>query len=313
MSTKYNNFTRYEAIAANLPLTAGKVFFVSASGDAWFERLQEMFPVDVNGEVRLFTNLDTAVGACTANRGDVIIVFPNYTLSVTAAAGLDLDVAGITIIGLGNGANRPTISLTTATTADIDIDAANITLDNFIIDATGVDAVAAAIDVNAADFTMKNCRVIMADSDGQALIGVIGATGAHRMTIENCRFEGDSSLGGVAAIQMIGGDGHVIRNNWIFGAYNDTVAGAAPIAVLTTAPTNILIQNNEINNLKADSTIAIKGVAATTGHVSLNRLSIGTDTSPSTSIDTPGSLRLFENYCSTDSGETGGLVGTLST
>ena len=309
----FHNLSRFEALATALPLTSGKVFLVADSADAWFPRLQALFPPDYDGEVRLFTNLDTAVGACTANRGDVIVVLPGFSLTITAAAGLDLDIAGITLLGIGNGTDRPTINFTTAAGADVDIDAANITIDNFYFDLTGVDALAAAIDVNADDFTIQNCVFTTSDSDGQMLNAIQGVATANRMKILNNVFTGDSSLGNVAAIQLIGGDRHLIEGNTIIGSYNDSVGGAAPIAVLTTLVTNTVIRKNTVINYKADSTIAIKGVAACTGMIEYNSLGIGTDTSPTTSIDTPGSMRLNENYCSTDSGETGGLVGTLST
>ena len=78
--------------------------------------------------VRPYATLDYAVGKCTANNGDLILAKAGHTETVTAAGGLDLDVAGITIIGLGNGSDRPTVNFTTAVTADMDVDADNITI-----------------------------------------------------------------------------------------------------------------------------------------------------------------------------------------
>ena len=102
---------------------------------------------------RPFATLDYAVGKCTANNGDVIYVKEGHTEVVTAAGGLDLDVAGITIIFLGNGTNRGSITFSTVVGADMDVDAANITMINprFI---AGIDALTGPIDVNAANFQM---------------------------------------------------------------------------------------------------------------------------------------------------------------
>ena len=56
---------------------------------------------------RPFGTIDYAVGRCTANRGDVIYVMPGHSETIGAAAAVDFDVAGITVIGLGRGALQP--------------------------------------------------------------------------------------------------------------------------------------------------------------------------------------------------------------
>jgi len=52
--------------------------------------------------------LDYAIGLCTASKGDVIYVLPGHAESFAATEGFDADMAGIKIIGLGWGNNRPT-------------------------------------------------------------------------------------------------------------------------------------------------------------------------------------------------------------
>jgi hypothetical protein len=106
-----------------------------------------------------FATIDYAVGRCTADNGDKIFVAAGHTETVTAAAGLDLDVAGITIIFMGEGANRATITFTTAVTADMDVDAANITMINPRFTA-GIDALTGPIDVNAANFKLINAQYV---------------------------------------------------------------------------------------------------------------------------------------------------------
>src|SRR5262245_489587 len=68
-----------------------------------------------------FATLDYAIGRCTADQGDVIIVLPGHVETVSAAGELDIDVAGITIVGVGSGSKQPKVVLDTATTADVDI------------------------------------------------------------------------------------------------------------------------------------------------------------------------------------------------
>ena len=53
-----------------------------------------------------FASIDYAVGKCTASQGDVIVVMTGHTESVVTDGGLTVDVAGITIVGLGEGDSR---------------------------------------------------------------------------------------------------------------------------------------------------------------------------------------------------------------
>ena len=48
---------------------------------------------------RPFATLDYAIGRCTANNGDIIMVMANHAETITGVAGIALDVAGVTVIG----------------------------------------------------------------------------------------------------------------------------------------------------------------------------------------------------------------------
>ena len=135
-------------------LGIGKVFVVGDSSTVNRDMLEELFNVDPDGEVRFFATIDAAVGACTANAGDVIYVMPGHTETVIKASGLDLDVAGITIIGIGTGSLRPTINFTTVVGADMDVVAANVTIQNILFTG-GKDALTNPIHIAAAD-----CKLI---------------------------------------------------------------------------------------------------------------------------------------------------------
>lgn len=309
---QFHNLSRYEALSTSLPLTAGKIFFVADSADAWYERLQNLFPPDVDGEVRLFSNLDTAVGACVVNRGDVIVVFPNYTMTVSTAGGLTLDVAGITLLGLGNKGNRPIINFTTATTADVEVDSANITIDNFEITCS-FDAVDGMFDIDADYFTLRNCRILMTSGTTIQASRVILADSTNvvsSMLIENNDFIGDTTVGVSAAVRFSGGANHVIRNNRFWGNFDTTSGGA--IVSGADATSQLTISGNIISNMAATSAGCVRLLAATTGEMYNNYLSITLDTAPTGTdicLITAGSMRLFENQCSTDSGEVGSPFG----
>ena len=77
-------------------ITTGNQYFVSSDTGA--------DSTGNDGSIRRpFATIDYAVGRCSANVGDVIYVMPGHTETVSAAAGINLDVAGISVIGLGAG------------------------------------------------------------------------------------------------------------------------------------------------------------------------------------------------------------------
>lgn len=206
--------------------------------------------------------IDYAVGLCTANNGDRIIVMPGHAETVSAAGGLDLDVAGIKVIGLGSGADTPTVTLGTATTADVDVDAANITVENIHFVANFAD-IAVILDVNADDFTLRNCRFTQAGADLNAKICVQDAAAAasDRITIEGCH----AIMYDAANTHFVNfagtGTGHIVRNNVLIGDWGTMCIGGAGVI------TYCYIANNHIYNAATDVDSCINLAATATGIV----------------------------------------------
>lgn len=209
-----------------------------------------------------FSTIDYAVGQCAANRGDIIFVRPGVTETVTAAAGLALDVAGIALIGLGSGSNRPTINFTTATTADMNVDSANITMVNFLFTG-GFDALVGPIDVNAADFKLLDCE--WRDVTGQATDVIVTDANADRILIDGLFFNGAAAAGANSAIVLVGNDNPVIRNSKIIGNF-----AVAAIDCRTTAVVDLSIHDVYIWNKNAADVCVKDTVTGSTGRVGPN-------------------------------------------
>lgn len=109
----------------------GNMYFVhSGTGSAYSAG------TDINHPM---ATIDDAVNKCTANQGDIIIVLPGHAETIIAASAIDIDIAGIKIFGIGEGEDRPKITLTTATDASIEFAANSTVFKNFII-ISGIDA-----------------------------------------------------------------------------------------------------------------------------------------------------------------------------
>lgn len=107
--------------------------------------------------------VDAAIGLCTANNDDVIILLPGHAETVTATS-IALDVAGVRIIGLGKGLKRPTFTFSAAA-ATITVSAANCSWENCVYIANFAD-VAAAFTLGAAkDFRLENSDFLETGTD----------------------------------------------------------------------------------------------------------------------------------------------------
>jgi hypothetical protein len=108
-----------------------------------------------------FSTILYASTQCVANRGDIIFVKPGHAETISSAAILTLDVAGVAIVGLGRGAMRPTLTFSTANTANIPVTAANIMVHNILHKANFLDIASAytATGTNTpTDFVLDSCE-----------------------------------------------------------------------------------------------------------------------------------------------------------
>lgn len=222
-------------VAPVIPATTGTTYFVSSTlGNA------------ANGGKSPTDALATITGAlakCTASVGDVIVVMPGHVETLSGAGALALNVAGVSIIGLGNHSNRPTLTLhTTATT--IAASAANVTLRNIRV-ATDVDAVVKMFNVTAAGVTLD--AVDFADTAACAPLQFVLATAATRLTVINCRWV--QTLLAATALQqwiaLIGADGFVCKNNYAYlTGYPTSNPANGVIVGASTLSSAVLIEDN---------------------------------------------------------------------
>lgn len=237
-------------------LTTGNVFFVSSAvsgrSDSTAAGRDPATP---------FATIDYAIGQCTASNGDHIIVMPGHTETVTAAAGIALDVAGVTIIGIGSGSNRPTVNFTTAVGASFKVTAANCTVRNLLF-VGGVDALTNPIHVLAADFWLDGCETRDTAASAQATDWILTTAAATRLKITGHRHDGDTAAGANAWLAIVGGDGIVVDGLRCDG--NFAVGG---IDVRTTATTDLEVRNVVFRTRNAADIFLVDTITASTGMI----------------------------------------------
>lgn len=246
--------------------TTGNIFFVDSGASAGGNGLSPEAAV---------TTIDAAINLATASNGDVIVVMEGHAESITGAAGIALDVAGITIVGLGRGRNRPVITFTTAAAASFDISAANCHVENLVL-ICGIDDQTAMVNVTAADVTIKGCEFLIADATYDADLGILAGAGADRLTVSGCHFHQTGNTTVATAISCGADDNTVIRDNIIMGYH-----GTAGAIVNSAAAVNFHVIGNFIVNRTADANNkAIVLHASTVGIVADNRMAVIDSTGP---------------------------------
>lgn len=80
-----------------------------------------------------FSTIHYAVNtACVSGRGDIVFVLPGHRETIADATTLTMNCGGVAVVGLGGGNLRPTLTYTTATTANIPVRSSGNSIQNFL-------------------------------------------------------------------------------------------------------------------------------------------------------------------------------------
>lgn len=234
----------------------GKVFYVDSNGSG-STTSGGLTPESA------FTTLAAAIGACTANKGDIVYLMPGHNEGIGNAQ-ITLDKAGVTIIGLGEGTARPRFDYDHAN-ASIDITASSVVIQNITL-LPSVTAVAIGIDINAAATDTQLLDIESLPGEDGAGVDEFAITvdikaGCTRTYIDGCIFTQHASAAGVVSCVSLTGasDLVTIRNCVMWTAGTGLTA---PINGLTTLSTRVLIENC---TLTADDEPGIELLTGTTG------------------------------------------------
>ena len=274
--------------------TTGSVYYVDSGSGAAANT------GDASDEALI--TIDAAINKCTASKGDIIYVMPGHAETISSAAGIAADVAGISIIGLGRGTDRPQVTLS-ATDSTVTVTAANVSIQNihFIND---IDALVVGIPVTAAHCRIQGCLFDDATASKQTIHWITLSAAADYFECIGCEHHGSDTAGSTAFITGAAADHVTIRSLVSHGDF------AAANIDMSAAWTDCLIEDCALENANAVD-VNIEGYASATGQVRYNSCMIATN-GQVTWINTPGTLALFENYGVNLGGETGMIIGTAS-
>lgn len=213
--------------------------------------------------------------------GDVVYVMPAHVETIATAGGITANIAGVRVIGLGWGANRPTLTWS-AEASSILITAASVEIKN-IRTKVSIDEVVSMIAVSAADVVLDAVDFIDT-ANAQAIQFLLTTAAADRLTVKNCHHE--QVLAAPTAnsewIQLVGINGGWIVDNFFHllftnAAASITISGStACIGVFvgrnvivqrggTTQVSAILFVDGSTGTYAFDNRVACTATGITTG------------------------------------------------
>lgn len=278
-----------------------KILLVTDEVSSDSRELFKRFGIDeVSAETLIFADIDSAIGAFGANKGDKIYVAPGHTETLSSATAIVLDIAGIEIIGLGTGSDRPTLTFDTAATTTIPVSAANITVKNIKFVADYADITSVFTLTTAKNFNIIDCEVVAGATNKNFLSVVDTSTvdnAADGLTILRTKWvEADT-----ATLYMVNGDADIdsltIEKCYVNLGVNTSDLPALVGMATGKDLTNVRIVNNEVIRLNDANPLLVvtDTTTANTGIVSGNKVRHA-DTAGELLVTASTKIGFFENY-----------------
>lgn len=291
---------KYSGIISAITMETGRVFtgmmYVVDSGHARSNDNTSAGNFDTP-----FDTINYAFDRVTADNSDLILVLAGHTKAAMASADeIDHDVAGVTVWGIGNGSDRPTLTYT-AVAGEYTIGANNAIVGNIRFLSSFPDVLKAInIEATVTDAKILNCWFGVDNTGTDEFAECIDLASTNTRTlIANNTF--DMGIGNaVQAINLDAVCAYVtIRDNVIRGDYS-----TANISGDTTLSTNILIEGNLLvngvgGNLNAQPCIEL--LTATTGTIRNNDL-VCDESGPNAAVVADTCLYFGNRYSETIAG-----------
>lgn len=247
--------------------TSGNIYYVSSTSSNKADTTKSNVTSGFGGRGKdpsyPFATLSYAVGQCTDNNGDIIVLMPGHAETVHTAAAIALSKIGVTVFGLGNDRNRPVLTWD-ATASTMTVTGANSTFRNVVFDFTGIDAVVVGISVDAAGVSFEECEFVTNGAAAGCVSGVTvgAATTSPRFRFINNRCRGAQTNSGTtttAQLTLTDCPDYEIRDCFFTGKMTQAITNGSAIlrGEITSNRFTVYSPGTKAINLHASSTASI--------------------------------------------------------
>ena len=169
----------------NLPM------FETYAGNIWWVSSTRGSNGNKGTRDKPFATIAYAMTRAVASNNDVILAMPYHAETITAAAGIAHNLAGVSVIGLGVGVSRPTITIGTVAGATYAITAADAYLENLVF-VGNLSNVTNAITTTKAGTTLNGLEFQNAGTNLDFLTPIAATSTTtsdnNDLTVANCRW-----------------------------------------------------------------------------------------------------------------------------
>ena len=247
-----------------------------------------------------FSTLTYALTQCTASKGDVIYLMPGHAES--NATTITISTIGVSIIGLGTGTLRPSVTVTGAV-AGLTVSAANVLIENLYFPAPGIDTVTSDIALGAAGCVVRNCVFIGSTTAKNKVDFITLAAAANDCVIEGNYFYNTVVEMTGGAINIAGACSRVvIQDNFIM----DSIGYALGAIYDGATALELLLRRNIMMNAKA-ATVVLEFGNNSTGVCSFNHI-VGRHTTLASNVSAGTGMNFFENRVVEEAALNGAII-----
>jgi hypothetical protein len=275
-------------VMPGLPPTTGDVWFVHSGTGADGN--------DGYAPDSALATIDTAIGKCTDSKGDVILVMPGHSEDPTTSITADVD--GVSIIGLGNGTDRPTITFG-ALGATLAITGDSVTVKNLIFDlGTVATTVTCPITITGDAAHVEGCETVVHATS--QFTNHLTATDAQFVKIIRNKFMSLGAAGSTSGIVVDGCDDIEIVGNWVHGHFGEHALDNTTPASCDEILRAYIADNCIVNVSSTAGDMAVELDAASTGIFARNMI-VGGLATTAANYDI-GNLAPMESYVADSAG-----------
>lgn len=248
--------------------------------------------------------IDAAIGLCTANNGDIVMVMPGHDENPIAS--IAMDVAGVWVRGLGWGNSRPTVTFG-ATAAEVAMSAASCRLSGIRFDLGTVAAtVTNAINITADSCIVENCETVMHATS--QFTNHLTATDAQFVVIRDNSFRALHTASSTSGIVVDGCDDLTLTGNIVMGHFGEMALDNTTPASADEILRAYIAYNTFHNDSSTAGDLVVELDANATGIMFRNALSGGLALAANVDY---GNCRMIENYL-TDAADVKAIVSPIT-
>ena len=282
--------------------TGGEVIYVSST-----------HPLTSNSNPGTFarpvSSLAQAMNMVTANVGDMIVLMPNHAETITGVGGLAFDVAGVTVLGMGTGKQRPRFLMDGADTVTAAVTAADTRIVNVEFAAGHAD-VTQCFDVQATGFTLERC-VFTDNVAGENFLNIVLSGTATDNVADDIALIGNRWYSpDAAALSFWEHTGDVRRAMVVGNNVHTAGTGATAAFIFSTSGDDLNDATIAFNTYRCETTgdnsFIENDTTANTGMIAWN-VALALDADAAVPLDADG-LAYMQNFYSGDIAASGLLL-----